>query len=350
MTPWKKYKLKDVIEQFIDYRGKTPKKVSSGVPLITAKIIKNGRINEPNEFIANESYHEWMRRGFPEVGDIILTTEAPLGEVAQLNTKQKVALAQRIITLRGKKNLLDNTYLKYSLLDKKMQSRLHARASGSTVSGIKSSELRIVEIDLPPLPEQRRIAEILSSLDDKIELNLEMNKTLEQMAMLLYKRWFVDFEFPDSEGKPYKSNGGEFVESELGLIPKGWEVKTIYDCADFINGLAFKSKDFSQTKSGIPIIKIVELKAGISDQTQYTEKIYAEKYKLNNGDIIFSWSGNPDTSLDVFIWDKGSAWLNQHIFRVITYNSLYKYWIFLMLKYHLNTFINIAHHYCPVIS
>mgnify|MGYP001585927559 CR=1 FL=1 len=111
---WKEYKLKEVIEKFIDYRGKTPPKTDSGIPLITAKIVKDGRILEPNEFIAEEYYKQWMTRGYPEINDVILTTEAPLGEVALLKS-EKVALAQRIITLRGEKELCDNVFLKYYL-------------------------------------------------------------------------------------------------------------------------------------------------------------------------------------------------------------------------------------------
>src|SRR5438067_1337144 len=98
MGEWKEYKLSQVIDKFIDYRGKTPTKTISGIPLITAKIVKNGKILEPNEFIAPRDYDLWMTRGLPEIDDVVLTTEAPLGEVALLKDKN-VALAQRIITL-----------------------------------------------------------------------------------------------------------------------------------------------------------------------------------------------------------------------------------------------------------
>ncbi len=192
MTNWNTYKLEEVISNFIDYRGKTPPKVSSGIPLITAKVVKGGTINEPNEFVPEAIYDKWMTRGIPEYGDVLLTTEAPLGEVAQLNFKQKVVVGQRLITLRGKSDKLDNTYLKYSLQTKEMQARLEAVATGTTVIGIKSAELRKVEIDLPDLHTQRRIAEILSALDDKIELNRRMNQTLEQMAQTLFRQYFVD--------------------------------------------------------------------------------------------------------------------------------------------------------------
>ena len=121
-----------------------------------------------------------------------------------------------------------------------------------------------LELKLPPLPTQRCIAAILSALDDKIELNCQTNQTLEAIAQAIFKEWFVDFRFPGSTG--------EMQDSELGPIPKGWRVKSLYDTASFVNGSAFREIDFSSNHSGLPIIKITELKNGISNQTKFTEK------------------------------------------------------------------------------
>ena len=235
MEEWKEYKLIEVLDAIIDYRGKTPKKTTSGVPLITAKIIKNGRIETPTEFISVDDYDSWMVRGFPKVGDVVLTTEAPLGEVAQLDDAN-IALAQRVVTLRGKSDVLDNTYLKYYFLSNVGKQRLKARETGTTVTGIKQSELREVLVDVPPYKVQVRIAEVLKSLDDKIEVNRQINDNfyyaflevmliwlmtslendnLEQQIQTLFKSWFVDFE-------PFKDGG--FEESDFGMIPQGWNI------------------------------------------------------------------------------------------------------------------------------
>lgn len=214
MEEWKQDKLIDLLDSLIDYRGKTPRKVDKGIPLITAKIVKNGRIDTPTEFLDIEDYDNWMVRGFPKNGDVILTTEAPLGEVAQLDDN-KIALAQRIVCLRGKEGVLDNTFLKYFLLSSLGQARLKARETGTTVTGIKQSELKEVLIDYPPYKYQKQITSILKSLDDKIELNRHINENLEQQAQALFKSWFIDFE-------PFKD--GKFVDSELGMIPEGWKV------------------------------------------------------------------------------------------------------------------------------
>ena len=158
-----------------------------------------------------------MNRGIPAPGAVVITTEAPLGEVAQLGT-DKIALAQRVLTLCGKPGLLDNTFLRYVLQTVYVQGQLLARGSGTTVIGIKQSELRKVLLPVPSLSEQRAIAAILSALDDKIELNRQMNKTLEEMAQAIFKEWFVDF-------GPFRDGGMQ--DTELGPIPVGWRVEPI---------------------------------------------------------------------------------------------------------------------------
>ena len=210
----------------IDYRGKTPRKTSSGIPLITAKVVKGGRIKTPTEFIAIEDYYFWMRRGIPRLGDVLITTEAPLGEVAQL-CQQRVALAQRLILLRGKSEVLDNRFLKFLMQSAPVQHQLHARATGTTVLGIKQKELRQIGLALPPLPEQHAIAHILG--------------TLEAMARALFKSWFVNFD-PVRAKMEERDTGlpqdladlfpNRLVESELGEIPEGWEVAPMTSLMD----------------------------------------------------------------------------------------------------------------------
>lgn len=188
---WTTLPLEDCMAAIIDYRGKSPQKKSTGIPLVTAKIVKGGRIEQPQEFIAAADYDDWMSRGIPKAGDIVMTTEAPLGEVAQLDGR-KVALAQRIITLRGKPDVLDNTFLKFLLQSRPVQEQFHSRSTGTTVLGIRQSELRRINLTFPPLPEQKTIAQILGTLDDKIESNRRMDETLEAMIQSLFKSWFVD--------------------------------------------------------------------------------------------------------------------------------------------------------------
>ena len=320
--------LENLLDKLIDYRGKTPKKTLSGVPLVTAKIVKNGTINGYTEYIAEEDYDKWMVRGFPKVGDVILTTEAPLGEVALLK-EEKVALAQRIVCLRGKDNVLDNTYLKYYLQSGKGQKSLSARESGTTVTGIKQAELRRVDIEYPAYDDQRRIASILSSLDRKIELNNKINADLEEMAQAIFKNWFVDFE-------PFKD--GKFMDSELGMIPEGWKVGRLTEIASYMNGLAMQKFPPENDEDSLPVLKIKELGQGFcgpdSDRCSCNIK---DECKVHNGDVIFSWSG----TLLVDVWCGGDCGLNQHLFKV-TSKEYPKWFYYYWTKHHLQEFIHIA--------
>ncbi len=156
--------IEEGMEVIIDYRGKSPRKTECGVPLITARVVKGGELLEPNEFIAEEDYGIWMRRGFPRSGDVLFTTEAPLGEVAQLDGR-KVALAQRLLVLRGKASLLDNTFLMHALTAQMVRAQINARATGSTVRGIRQREFRKVMLPTPPLPLQREFALRVGAVD-----------------------------------------------------------------------------------------------------------------------------------------------------------------------------------------
>ena len=323
MEEWKEYKLIDVLDALIDYRGKTPKKVEKGIPLITAKIVKNGRINAPNEFLAEEDYDNWMVRGFPNAGDVVLTTEAPLGEVAQLD-ERKVALAQRIVTLRGKKNVLDNTYLKYYLLSNIGQSRLKARETGTTVTGIKQSELREVLVTCPPFETQQKIANILSSLDDKIEVNRRINEQLEELAQALFKSWFVDFE-------PFKD--GEFVESELGMIPEGWKVCELKDFGQIICGKT-PSKDNKDFYGGnIPFIKIPDIHNNIFvwNTTDWLSN-KGDASQVNKRIPPYSICVSCIATVGLVAINTTFAHTNQQINTIIPNNAFERYYLFEQLK------------------
>lgn len=258
---WEIITLEDCLEAIIDYRGKTPQKSSTGIPLLSAKVIKGGKIlEELFEFLPAENYDAWMRRGLPKPGDVVMTTEGPLGEIAQLDSR-KYALGQRIVTLRGKQGLLDNGYLKYVMQSAFIQNQLHARATGTTVLGIKQRDLRKIGMLVPPLDEQREIANTLGTLDDKIDLNRRMNATLQETARALFKSWFVDFDpvRAKSEGRDPDSMDAEtaalfpdsFEESELGLIPRGWRVSAIGDEVKVVGGSTPSTKEAQYWDDGI---------------------------------------------------------------------------------------------------
>ena len=191
---YKTYTMEDALDAIIDYRGKTPKKSESGIPTLSAKTVRNNFIDYNNcYYISEEEYKRFMVRGFPKVGDILLTTEAPLGMTAKLN-RADVALAQRLLTLRGKSDILDNDYLLYFLQSPKGQHLLKSHETGTTVTGIKQAVFRKLEISIPSITVQKQIAMILSSIDEKISVNTKINENLEQQAQAIFRSWFVDFE------------------------------------------------------------------------------------------------------------------------------------------------------------
>lgn len=299
--------LEDCMDAIIDYRGKTPRKTSAGIPLITAKIVKSGRIEQPEEFIDPSEYDKWMRRGLPKVGDVVITTEAPLGEVAQLSDA-RIALAQRLILLRGKPGVLDNTYLKYLLMSAAMQDQLTSRASGTTVVGIKQSELRTVVLPLPEIADQEAIASVLGSLDDKIEQNRRTGRKLEELARAVFKAWFVDFEpvkskaagattFPGMLSETFASLPKSLKNSPLGTVPEGWEVCTIGDVANRIAmgpfGSDIKTDNF--VGDGVPVIRGGNLTNGFVDRNfVYLTEEKADQLANANafpGDIVITHRG-----------------------------------------------------------
>ncbi|MEZ8215830.1 restriction endonuclease subunit S [Vibrio sp. 1F148] len=199
---------------------------------------------------------------------------------------------------------------------------------------------------------QREIGNSLSRLESKVTLNTQTNQTLEQMAQAIFKSWFVDFDPVKAKMNGEQPEGMDaataslfpekVVESELGLIPEGWEETPLYDIAEYINGAAYKKFEPNGEGLGLPIVKIAELKAGVTSKTGFSTVDMPQKYKLDDTDILFSWSGNPDTSIDTFVWALGEAWLNQHIFKVVPKSDLSRDYVLCLLKYMRPVFAEIA--------
>ena len=206
------YIMEDALEAIIDYRGKTPQKSESGIPTLSAKSVKNNFIDYNNcYYISQEEYNRFMVRGFPKKGDILLTTEAPLGMVAKLD-RDDIAIAQRLLTLRGKNNILDNDYLLYFLQSSTGQHLLKSHETGTTVTGIKQAVFRKLEISIPNIEDQRKIATILSALDSRISINTAINENLEQQA----QAYFVDL----------------FITN----VDPNWRIGTISDLGNVVGG------------------------------------------------------------------------------------------------------------------
>src|SRR3989344_717569 len=310
--------------------------VKKGIPFITAADIKDGQVDMTNcHFITSEQAQK-LQKGFAQSGDVLLTHKATIGRTAIVPTTNNefVVLTPQVTYYRIlDKTKLHNGYLKYYFNSPSFQRLLKSWAGGGStrdyIGILKQHELPILQ---PSLPEQQYIASILSSLDDKIELNLKMNKTLEEMGKALFKRWFVEFEFPNENNKPYKSSGGKMVDSELGEIPKEWRVQSLDEIAVFLNGLACQKYPPVDDEDAMPVIKIADLRGGFSANSDMASSKVDDNYHIYNGDVLFSWSG----SLELCLWPYGDGILNQHLFKVtsdIFPKWFYYYWTLEHLPY-----------------
>ena len=228
---WEVKKLLDVVD-YVDYRGKTPPKQESGIFLVTAKNIREGFIDyeSSQEYVSEVEYDKIMRRGKPKIGDVIITTEAPLGNVATVDN-ESIALAQRVIKYRVRDRKLNHEYLKYYLLSNKFQKILLDNSSGTTTQGIKGSILHTLPIIIATPTEQRASAQTLSDVDgliaalDKLIAKKRNIKTATMQELLTGKKRLPGF----GEGKSYKN-------TEVGVIPEDWKVIKLGDILKIRHG------------------------------------------------------------------------------------------------------------------
>jgi len=239
---------------------------------------------------------------------------------------------------------LDMRWLYYAMIYHK----LGEIDDGSPIPSTTRSAVYPRELEVPDIGEQRAIAAVLGSLDDKIELNQQMNETLEAMAGAIFKSWFVDFD--PVHAKAGANDTGLSLDlaalfpsrfGENGL-PESWEYAPIIDLAIWDNGAAYKNMHFSDVSDALPVVKIAELKAGITGQTKRTNTDLGERYRIKDRELLFSWSGNPETSIDAFVWVGGEAWLNQHIFAVRENGRRDKAYLYSALRYLKPEFTRIA--------
>ena len=197
-SEWPRVRISEVCELIVDCVNKTAPKSEfpTEFKMLRTPNVKNGRVDTSNCFyVTEDTYLKWTRRATVNKNDVLLTREAPLGEVGIVKSEEKLFLGQRLMQYRADQTKLDPDFLVYSFLspDLQHQFRMH-EGSGSVVSHIRVGDCSKFEINLPPLTTQKSIAKILGELDQRIELNRKTNQTLEQMAQALFKSWFVDFD------------------------------------------------------------------------------------------------------------------------------------------------------------
>ncbi|WP_323011747.1 restriction endonuclease subunit S [Castellaniella sp.] len=366
--------LASMCEAVIDCPHSTPVWSKSGYVVLRNKNIKDGRLDlsEPS-FTDGEHFKQRIRRMAPQPGDIVITREAPMGEVCKIPEGLTCCLGQRQVLLRPKADV-DADYLLYALQSPFVQNQIRwNEGTGSTVSNIRIPVLEKIEIPRHDQAETS-IAKALGSLDSKIDLNRHINQTLEAMAKVIFKSWFVDFDpvkakmaaieqgqdplraamcaisgktdaeldqIPREQHDQLATTAALFPEtmeeSELGEIPQGWEEKSLDQIASYLNGLALQKFPPESEDEYLSVIKIAQLRAGYASGADRASKNIKPEYIVQDGDVLFSWSG----SLEVDVWTGGVGALNQHLFK-ITSESVPKWFYYFATKHYLPQFREIA--------
>ena len=242
----------------------------------------------------------------------------------------------------------DKRFLFYRLRASDYRHHILATASGSTVRHTSPGRIREFETTLPAITEQRAIAGVLGALDDKIEQNRRTALALERLARAIFRAWFVDFEpvktkaagaasFPSMPQPVFDALPTRFVDSEIGPVPEGWEVKAIATIATFLNGLALQKYPPRGDGEDLRVIKIAELRKGSTEGAAWANGDVAEQYVIGDRDLLFSWSG----TLEAEFWFGGKGALNQHLFKV-TSSHFPSWFCFLWIRQHLPWFRAIA--------
>jgi len=337
---------------------KTVDYVEKGIPFVMASDLAGGRVDTINCAFLSDDQANSLRKGFSKTGDVLLSHKATIGRTAivgQLDT-DFIMLTPQITYYRVlDEDRLDRRYLFYYFNSRPFQELLGQWAgAGSTRAYLGITGQRKLPIVVPEPSVQKDIVGRLGALDDKIELNRRMNETLEEMARALFRDWFVDFgptrRQMEGATDPAAIMGQAFPPEKAATLaplfpakqgndglPEGWEPRPLDEIGQFLNGLALRKFPAQAGKPDLPVIKIAELRNGVTGKSNRASIEVPEKYVIGNGDFIFSWSG----SLLAKFWTGGAGALNQHLFKV-TSKSHPMWFVSEWVQTHLEEFQRIA--------
>ncbi len=363
-------------------KGTTPSKKDGGfsddgINYIKAESVGfDGRIDESKFSFISEGVHEKFKRSQLEENDILFSMAGVhLGKTALVEKRHVPANTNQALALiRPNTAVIYPKFLLYFLQKREVVHFANNATSQSAQPNINLKDIGSIEVCYPDLEEQIRIANKIDCLNQKIELNRQTNQTLESISQAIFKSWFLDFE-PTRTKIRAKENGknpelaamaaiagkevdeleslsadqlenlkataalfpDRFVESELGQIPEGWDVKALDEIAHYQNGLALQKFRPEDENHFLPVLKIAQLKKGFADGAEKASPNIKEECIVNDGDVVFSWSG----SLMIDVWCGGNAALNQHLFKV-TSEQYPKWFYYYWTKQHLESFQQIA--------
>lgn len=325
--------------------------IGQGVPIVRVTDVRDGRIATAHPLRVSPSIEAKYARTRLKGGELLLTLVGTIGEAAVVPGSLAGWNTARAVAVIPVRRDVGSYWVKLALQSKDVQQIIDSRLNTTVQATLNLRDVAQLPIVMPPNDVQRAIAYILGTLDGKIELNRQMGETLEAMARTLFKSWFVDFDpvrvkqegrwqrgqsLPGLPAKLYDLFPDRFVDSELGDIPEGWVVKSLDQIAKFLNGLALQKFPPDEDES-LPVIKIAQLRARSTTGAGRASANLKPDYIVEDGDILFSWSG----SLECVLWAGGRGALNQHLFKVTSAD--YPRWLcYLAVHHHLGEFRRIA--------
>ncbi len=316
---WTLVKIEDISSKLGDGLHGTPKYTPNGeYAFVNGNNFVNGKIEIKSDTkrVDNVEFEKYKKP--LDDRTLFVSINGTLGNVAEYHN-EKIILGKSACYFNVKPDV-DKYFIKFVLLSRQFQDYLQYQATGTTIKNISLKQMREYKFLLPPLETQRKIAKVLSAIDDKIELNNSINHNLEQQAQAIFKSWFVDFE-------PFG-----------GKMPEDWRQNTLLEIANYLNGLPMQKYRPVNDENYLHVVKIKELRQGYCDNSsdKCSENI-DNAYIIDDGDVIFSWSG----TLVLDFWCGGKCGLNQHLFKV-TSSKYEKWFYYYWTKYHLDKFIAIA--------
>ena len=328
---WEKTTLGSIADIFSGYAFKgADMNAEYGTPLLKIKNISNLRVSTECDSFLNvdfdlSKYSRFLLREDDFL--VAMTGQGSVGRIGKMfNYKTGYYVNQRVAIVRVDAIKANPTFIFSQIATQENENELFKKANGAGQPNISAKQIGELELVLPDIDMQNKIADILSAYDNLIENNQKQIKLLEEAAQRLYKEWFVDLRFPGYENTPI-----------IDGVPQGWNKIAINDIAEYINGYAFKPSDWGEF--GKPIIKIKEMGDGITKDTpRNTGADIPEKYHIYAGDILFSWSA----TLSAMIWDGEDGLLNQHLFKVVPYDAFSREYVLQSILYTLNEFQNLT--------
>lgn len=337
MSEWKTYKLTDICNLVAGFAFK-----SRDFGSYKDKVIKIANINPPIVDIQSLLGVDMTMYSLDRLekykvtkGDYVFAmTGATIGKLGIVRDDIEAYINQRVLTFRPNKDIIDKQYLWYILNTYTFEKYILNHIDSDTAQpNISAMSVGGFEISLPPLSEQKRIAGILSALDDKIELNRRINANLEAQAMALYKHWFVDFEFPNSAEKPYKSSGGKMIDSDFGPIPAGWHIGKVNDLGIIICGKTPSKAIAANYGDAIPFIKIPDMHNHVFvHKSDEMLSIVGSDSQIKKLLPPYSVLVSCIATVGLVSMNVVPSHTNQQINSVIPNDVIYRYYLYLMFK------------------